>query len=121
MSVITGLSGLSASTAWQVLLKDPAKQIDKFAKNKDIQRDLEYFKKNIGKFETVEDLLKDQRATRVLLSAYDLENEMTGLGRIKKILTEDPTSSNALSAKLIDKRFSIIAKDLRLDQSMDKL
>jgi hypothetical protein len=122
VSIITGLSGLPASTAWKILIKDPAKQIDKFAKNKDVQRDIDYFKKNIGKFETVEDLLKDRRATRVLLSAYGLQDEaVNGLGRIKKVLTEDPTSDNALSRKLADSRFAAMAKDLRLDQGMDNL
>jgi fructose-specific phosphotransferase system component IIB len=122
VSIITGLSGLPASAAWKILVKDPAKQIDKFAKNKDVQRDIDYFKKNIGKFETVEDLLKDRRATRVLLSAYGLQDEaINGLGRIKKVLTEDPTSDNALSRKLADSRFAAMAKDLRLDQGMDNL
>lgn len=103
-------------------MKDPQKQLDKFAQNKDIQKELDYFEKNISKFDSVESLLKDRRMARVLLSAYDLQDEQAmGMGRIKKVLTEDPTSSNALSAKLADSRFAAMAKDLRLDKGLDGL
>lgn len=122
MAVTTGLTGMSSSIAWRTFIKDPQKQIDNFAKNKDVQKELDYFKKNIAKFDSVESLLKDRRMSRVLLSAYDLQDEQAmGIGRIKKVLTEDPTSSNALSAKLADSRFAAMAKELRLDKGLDSL
>ncbi len=122
MTATTGLTGLSSSVAWRVFMQDPQKQLDKFAKNKDVQKDLDYFKKAITKFTSVDDLLKDQRAVKILLSAYDLEDEAkNGMGRIKKVLTEDPTATGALSSRLADSRFAAMAKDLRLDQGLTKL
>ncbi len=85
------------------------------AKNKTVQNDIEYFKKNIQKIESVDDLFKDYRLLRISLEAYGLESEITKAGLIKGVLTSDPTEINSLVNKMNDPRFREMADDFRLD------
>lgn len=120
-TIIPGLYGLDSATAWKVLSKDPNKYMDRFAKNKNVQKEIEYFNKKSPSFETVDDLMKDRRALQYLLDSYGLGSEINNAGRIKKILTEDPTDPNALVNKLVDNRFKTMANSLRLDQNLNKI
>jgi len=117
----TGLQGLSSSVAFRQFLKDPNRYLNEYRENPTVEKDLEYFQKNIQKVETVDDLLKDYRLTKVVLGAYGLEEEITRLGRVKKILTENPNDSSALAFRLADNRFRDIASDLRTDLSLNRL
>lgn len=119
--IIPGLYGLDSATAWRTLTKDPQKYIDRFAKDKSVQKEIEYFNKKAPTFEKIEDILKDRRAAQFLLDSYGLGSEINNLGRIKKVLSEDPTDPKALVNRLVDPRFKNIATSLRLDQGMDKL
>lgn len=120
-TIIPGLYGLDSATAWRVLSKDPDKYIDRFAKNKTVQKEIEYFNKKAPTFNSVDDLMKDRRALQYLLDSFGLGSEINNAGRIKKILTEDPTDPNALVNKLVDNRFKTMATSLRLDQNMNKI
>lgn len=119
--IIPGLYGLESSAAWRALQKDPQKYIDKFAKDKTVQSEIDYFTKKAGTFKDVDALLKDRRATQYLLDAYGLGSEINNTGRLKKILTQDPTADDSLVNQLADGRFKTMAASLRLDTGMDKL
>ncbi len=119
--LIPGIYGLDAAAAWQAFTKNPQKYIDKVAQDKSVQKEISYFNSKAPKFTSVDDLLKDRRALQYLLNAYGLGSELKNLGRIKKILTEDPTKTDSLVNKLVDPRFKTMATSLRLDQGMTNL
>jgi len=121
-TIIPGLYGLDSATAWKALQKDPQKYIDAFTKsNKQLQTDTDYFAKVLGKSTTIADVLKDPRAAKYLLESYGLGTETDSIGLIKKVLTEDPTATGALSSKLADTRYATMAKALRTDKGLDTL
>lgn len=122
MSVmIPGLYGLDSASAFKALSKDPQKYLDRFAKDKSVQKEIEYFDKKAPTFDSVDALLKDRRATQYLLDSFGLGSEIKNLGRIKKVLTQDPTATKSIVNQLADTRFKNMANALRLDVNMNKL
>lgn len=117
----TGLEGLSSSIAFRQFIQNPNRYLDQFRDDPTVQRDLEYFQNNIQRVESVDDLLSDFRLTKVVLGAYGLQDEVTRLGRIKRVMTEDPNSQDSLAFKLADDRFRELASDLRTDTSLVNL
>lgn len=85
------------------------------AKNKTVQSDIEYFKKNIQKINNVDDLFKDYRLLRISLEAYGLETEITKAGLIKGVLKSDPKNINSLVNRMNDPRFKEMANDFKLN------
>jgi len=116
MTIIPGLYGLDAATAWRVLEKDPNKYITKFSEDKAVQREIEYFEKKAPKITSIDELMKDRRLLQFVLDAHGLGSEINNAGRIKKILSENPNDSSALANKLLDPRFKALAESLRLDR-----
>ena len=55
---------------WALLKRTLAKQTDSFVKSPEIKRDEDYFRANIGKITTAEDLVKDRRLLNVALGAF---------------------------------------------------
>lgn len=117
--LIPGLFGLDAATAWRTLSKDPGKYLDRFANDKRVKAEIDYFNKKAPTLKSVDDLFKDRRLLQFVLDSYGLGEEINNVGRIKKVLTENPTADNALSRRLADPRFGAMARDLRLDLNLN--
>eukprot|EP01026_Neomeris_dumetosa_P041795 TRINITY_DN34689_c0_g1_i12.p1 TRINITY_DN34689_c0_g1~~TRINITY_DN34689_c0_g1_i12.p1 ORF type:complete len:460 (-),score=59.62 TRINITY_DN34689_c0_g1_i12:65-1444(-) len=102
--------GLTGVALFNVLQKDGEKLFEQYKNSKFVQRDIDYFRKNIGKVESAEDLVKDQKLIRFTLVAFGLEGELQNLGRIRKVLEEPLTNERALANRLVDPRFKELAK-----------
>lgn len=120
-TIIPGLYGLDSASAFRALQKDPQKYIDRFTKDPAVQKEIDYFTKKAPTFKNVDDLMKDRRALQFVLDSFGMGSEINNAGRIKKVLTEDPTASTSLVNKLVDTKFKTMATSLRLDQGMGKL
>ncbi|MEO1656238.1 MAG: DUF1217 domain-containing protein [Pseudomonadota bacterium] len=80
--------------------------------NAEDQREIEYFRENIGKVQNADDLIADYRLYSFVLRAYDLESSLDSQGLIKKVLDEGVTDEDALANQLIDEKFRILAADI---------
>jgi hypothetical protein len=76
-----------------------------FQKTPTYAKAVAYYRENIGKVASVDDLLKDRRLLQVALSAFQLEDEINSKGLIKKLLTEDPSDKKSVAYRLVDPRF----------------
>ncbi len=85
-----------------------------FIKRSDVQRDITYFKENIGNVESVDDLFKDTRLLNFVLSAFDLESESANRGKIRKILESDLSDEDSLANRFSDTRFLKMAQALNI-------
>lgn len=85
-----------------------------FIKRSDVQRDITYFKENIGNVESVDDLFKDTRLLNFVLSAFDLESESANKGKIRKILESDLSDEDSLANRFSDTRFLKMAQALNV-------
>ena len=75
-----------------------------------IQRDLDYFRANIGKIETAEQLVGDFRLLSVALEAFGLGEDVNSKFFIRKVLEEGTVADDALANRLSDKRYRDLSR-----------
>lgn len=100
---------------FRFLERTSANQREAHANSPSVQRDLDYFKENIGKIDTAEELVSDFRLLRVSLGAFGLGDDIGSRFFIKKVLEDGTLSTDALSNKLTDKRYGEMAKAFGFD------
>jgi hypothetical protein len=86
------------------------KQIESFRKSGPVSRDIEYFRKNIGKVETADQLVKDYRLFRFVLSAYGLDSQINAQALMKQVLSQNWADAKSIANRLVDARYREIAK-----------
>ena len=116
LSGSTGSPTISALVGFKNYQRDQVAARQAFANREDIKRDLKEFKKEVGKLETVDDLLKNRKALTFLLSAFGLESELNNPGKLKAVLNSDPNDINSFANRLADSRFGEIATFLDTPQ-----
>ena len=112
LSGSTGSPTTSALAAFKTYQRDQVSARKAFANREDIQRDINAFKKAVGKLDTVDDLLKDRKTLGFVLQAFGLESEINNPGKLKAILNSDPDDINSFANRLADSRFGELAKFL---------
>ena len=103
-----GASGTSSSvygagdvgTAVKNADANEAKQLAATAKQPDVKRDLARYEKVLQSAKTIDDVLNDPVARKVLLKANGLGDQADYVGLVKKALASDPNDKNSLAYKL---------------------
>lgn len=85
-----------------------------FINRSDVQREITYYKDNIGSVKSLDDLFANSRLLKFVLSAYDLEDEAQYPGKIRKILESDLSDVDSLANRFEDSRFKQLAQDLNV-------
>lgn len=96
---LPGLAG------WSYLKRTAPAQTELLARQPVNQRDEAYFRDNIGKINTAEELVKDRRLLTVALGAFGLQGEVDNRAFIRKVLEEGTFNPASLSNRLADKQF----------------
>ena len=104
---------LALATYQQLERGDPARALAKFQSGAQVQREIDYFKANIQRVGSLDDLMKNRRLMTFVLSGFGLDSEINALGRIKAVLKSDPADVNSLANKLTDRRFREMASELK--------
>ncbi|MGL5008446.1 MAG: DUF1217 domain-containing protein [Paracoccaceae bacterium] len=73
------------------------------------KRDEDYFRANIGKVKTADDLVNDRRLLRVTLGAFGLEADINNKAFIRKVLAEGTLKEGAFANRLADKQYQKMA------------
>ncbi|MGY8637971.1 DUF1217 domain-containing protein [Bradyrhizobium sp. 14AA] len=71
----------------------------------DVAREAAYYKANIGKVKTVDDLMKDYRLYHYATKAYGLEDMAYAKAFMRKVLESDLSDAKSFVNKLVDKRY----------------
>ncbi|WP_398470615.1 DUF1217 domain-containing protein [Tardiphaga sp.] len=79
--------------------------LNKVAQQATVSRDTAYYKENIGKVTTVDDLLNDYRLYTYATTAFGLEDMAYAKAFIRKVLESDLSDQNSFANKLSDKRY----------------
>ncbi len=116
MSGLLGLGGnIPALGLFQRLAKsDESTLAAKYANTPAVKKEIEYVKQQIAAMKSPDDLYKNYRVMRFVLSAYGLDSELKYPGRIKKVLESDMSDQNSLANKLRDARYREIASALAI-------
>ncbi|RQH16406.1 DUF1217 domain-containing protein [Bradyrhizobium sp. RP6] len=71
----------------------------------DVAREAAYYKANIGKVKTIDDLMNDYRLYHYAMKAYGLEDMAYAKAFMKKVLESDLSDAKSFVNKLVDKRY----------------
>jgi hypothetical protein len=97
---ISGLGG------WRFLQETYDNQFKAFSQSVELQRDVDYFRENIGSIETAEQLVGNRRLLTVALGAFSLQDDINSQYFIKKILEEGSVNDDALANRFSDPRYA---------------
>lgn len=90
---------------WAVLKRTATAQQAAYDKQPRIQRDEAYFRANISKVKSADDLVKDRRLLGIALGAFGLEADIDNKFFIRKVLEDGTLKPEALAMRLADKRY----------------
>lgn len=110
------VSGGGALSGWMMLKRAGATQRQIVARDPMIARNSQYFRENIGKIKSADDLVKDHRLLGVTLGAFGLEADIANKAFIRKILESDRDDSKSMVNRLTDKRYAKLVDALKLDE-----
>lgn len=100
---------------WSFLQKTRVAQQAAFEAKPTIERDTAYFRENIGKVRTAEDLVGDYRLLKVALGAFGLDDDLPNKAFIKKVLEEGSLDDNSFANRMVDKRYLALAEAFGFD------
>ncbi|MDZ7906084.1 MAG: DUF1217 domain-containing protein [Cypionkella sp.] len=96
---------LSGYAGWTFLSRTLSSQTTALTQTPQYKRDEDYFRANIGKIDTAEQLVKDRRLLGVALGAFGLDNDINNKFFIQKVLQDGTFNPSALANKLADKQY----------------
>ena len=99
------LSGFDNSTGWTLLQKNGAAIEKAYAADSSSATDIAYFKSVAASLTTPDALLKNYRALSFVTTAFGLGSEVNQTAILKKLMTQDPTSSSSLAQQLSDNNY----------------
>ncbi len=94
---------------YNLVSRDLQKSMIKISQQADVSKDSAYYKANIGKVTSVDDLLNDHRLYTYAMKAYGLEDMAYAKAFIRKVLESNLSDTNSFANKLSDKRYRELA------------
>jgi hypothetical protein len=95
---------------YSLAVKNQANLMAQFQKWPSYAQSVTYYRDNITKVTSVDDLLNNRKLLTVALSAFQLEGSIDQQGLLRKLLTQDPTATGSLAQQLLDPRFKQFAQ-----------
>jgi hypothetical protein len=80
--------------------KNEAKQLAQTAKDPQIQKDLDRYEKVVKNAKTIDDVLSDPVARKVLMTANGLKGDIDNIALAKKGMMSDPTDAKSVAARM---------------------
>ncbi len=102
MSAVVPTTGYAG---WRYLVRTLDDQVARMAETPIQARDRAYFRENIGKVASADELVSDYRLLRVALAAFGLQEDLPNRAFIRQVLAEGTADAGALSNRLSDKRY----------------
>lgn len=108
---MSGTMALPAIPTYLSISSNETKQIVKF-ESADIQTksDIAYFIKQASKLTTVDAFLKDYRSLRIVLGAFGMTANLAQTALLRKLITQNPTSTTAVAQKIANPLYLRFAK-----------
>lgn len=96
---------LNTFTSYMMISRDIEKSLDRVEKRPMVEREVDYYLKNIEKVKSAEEFLKDDRLFKFAMKAHGLKDMDYAKAFMKKALTEGIDSPDTFANKLSDKRY----------------
>lgn len=101
---------VSTYLSYRIYSADMTKSLNRLAATKAVSREADYYKENIGKITSVDDLLKNTRVFSYAMKAYGLDDMIYAKAYMRKVLESDLSDGQSFVNKLTDSRFLAFAK-----------
>lgn len=95
---------------WNFLTRTRENQEAAFGNSSQLVRNVDYFKENIAKVSSAEELINDRRLLQVALGAFGLDDDINNKYFLQKVLEDGTLKSDALANRLSDKRYLEFSK-----------
>lgn len=102
---------LSGIAGWRYLERTQAAQQSAFENDAAMQREIAYFRENIGSIETAADLVADRRLLEFALTAYGLEDDTYKKALVRTVLEGGTDDENSLANRITVSGYEEMAKD----------
>jgi hypothetical protein len=106
---ITSIGIPDGLAGWKLLQSKPPTSFSAFMNDPVLQREITYFKQNVGTATTAQALLGNYRLQSFALTAFGLSSEQGMNGLMAKVLNSKPNSTTSFAASMTDPRFTAIA------------
>ena len=110
-SVSNSAPTTGALAGFQPYVQNEPQKIADYTKTSAYQRDLTYFKANIGKVKSVDQLVHDPTLLKFILTAFNLQADAQYPGKVAAILNSNLSDQNSYANRLIDPRYQLFAKE----------
>jgi hypothetical protein len=100
----------STYVSYQVLARDISRSLERTEANPVIARDGTYYRENIGKVTSIDDLLDDHRLYSYAMKAHGLDDMIYAKAFMRKVLESDLTDLESFAMKLVDVRYRTFAQ-----------
>lgn len=111
----------SGYAGWLMLNRTAERQMEVMSQTSEIQADDAYFRENIGKVSSAEDLVNDHRLLKISLSAFGLEDDINNKAFIQRVLEDGTLAEDALANKLSDKRYAEFSAAFGFDLGVSRV
>lgn len=102
---------LSGYAGYQFLTRTMESQREAFNESAVMARDTDYFRENISKITSAQELVDDRRLLTVALGAFGLSDDINSRAFILEVLEEGTIDDDALANKLSDSRYKALSKE----------
>jgi Protein of unknown function (DUF1217) len=96
---------VSTYLAYNSVVRNLRQSMTRVGQQADVARNAAYYRDNIGKVKSVDDLLKNDRLYQYAMKAHGLEDMTYAKAFMKKVLESDLSDPNSYANKLVDKRY----------------
>lgn len=106
---------LGGNLGWSFLKNTRDTQQDAFDNSTAITTNADYFRDNIGKIQSAEELVNDRRLLTVTLGAFGLDSDIENRFYVQKVLEEGTLDDESFANRLADKRYFAMAEAFGFD------
>nr|CAD6436727.1 hypothetical protein REQ54_04068 [Rhizobium sp. Q54] len=100
---------ISAYTSYNLYARDLQASLKRVANDSMVAREAAYYEQNIGKVQSIDDLMDDYRLYNYVVKAHGLEEMAYAKAFIRQVLESDLSDPNSLANRLSDTRYQSLA------------
>lgn len=112
---------VSTYANYSLVTRNLQQTLTRISQQAEVSREAAYYKANIDKVKTVDDLLKDHRLYSYAVKAYGLEDMGYAKALMRKVLESDLSDANSYANKLSDKRYREFAASFSFTTGTDSV
>jgi thermostable 8-oxoguanine DNA glycosylase len=105
---------MPAVAAYKKYVQNEPQEIAKYAAKPTTEQSVDYFKAQIKKITSADQLTKDPKLLQFITTAFGLEADAQYPAKIREVLNSDVTDTNSFANRLVDPRYKAMAAEFNV-------